>query len=73
MQVTDITQNLSDGAAKMGQDLQEKVNTLATFELEVRNTIDLFSSLRSGTLSVTVQHSISQIITEQHNSSWYSS
>lgn len=34
-QVTGLTQSLGESAAKMGEDLQQKVNTLAAFDLEV--------------------------------------
>ncbi|CAN0291531.1 unnamed protein product [Ectocarpus sp. 6 AP-2014] len=36
-QVTGLTQSLGESAAKMGEDLQQKVNTLAAFDLEEIN------------------------------------
>ena len=63
-----MTQTLGEGAAKMGQDLQEKVNTLATFELEVRitwlrNPINVSANLQAGS-SVAAQQSVKVL---QHN------
>lgn len=34
-QVTGLTQSLGESAAKMGEDLQQTVNSLAAFDLEV--------------------------------------
>lgn len=40
-QVSGLTQSLGESAAKMGEDLQQTVNTLAAFELEVGSVLDI--------------------------------
>lgn len=37
-QVTGLTQSFGESATKMGEDIQQKVNSLAAFDLEVRNS-----------------------------------
>lgn len=37
LEVSEITQSIGESAAKMGEDIQQTVNTLAAFDLEVRS------------------------------------
>lgn len=40
-QVSGLTQSIGESAAKMGEDLQQKVNTLTAFDLEVRGVLNM--------------------------------